>query len=351
MEIPQRFSLHVLLLLASCVAQFNAISSDQETNASPSVFVSCSDNGTTFQCVKDEKCIPLASKCDGIFDCDDNTDELQCYKKCDSHQFQCADGHCIDLAWHCDGHNDCMDEEDSDEKDCPAPPSVLASSKTIFTTNPRVMGKLDLDFTASGDVHTIVEWDNEVSQDWKQWDKKLGGEEGKDDESEGSQKWKPWVLPKMKISGEVHGSFAKPHSEERKPRVLPEKKLDGGDPLVAQNLTSDLGASCSCGKVLLSSLGPAANFQPQAMGTYTMAYTSYNNHPSYRQNYGRDFRLYFAPTGWLIGDNRGAPTGYIHNADHSQVCPYTIPSGWMFYSTQHGAWYPDTSLVLRCITP
>jgi len=46
-----------------------------------SVFVSCSDNGTTFQCVKDEKCIPLASKCDGIFDCEDNTDELQCYKK------------------------------------------------------------------------------------------------------------------------------------------------------------------------------------------------------------------------------------------------------------------------------
>merc|ERR1711934_268441 len=153
----------------------------------------------------------------------------------------------------------------------------------------------------------------------------LGGEEGQDDASEGSQEWKPWVLPKS--------------------------KLDGGHQLVSQNMTSALGASCSCGKVLLSSLGPAANFQPQAMGTYTMAYTSYNNHPSYRQNYGRDFRLYYAPTGWLIGDNRGAPTGYIHNADHSQACPYTIPSGWMFYSVQHGAWYPDTSLVLRCITP
>merc|ERR1711934_1256690 len=111
----------------------------------------------------------------------------------------------------------------------------------------------------------------------------LGGEEGQDDASEGSQEWKPWVLPK--------------------------KKLDGGHPLVAQSLTSDLSASCSCAKVLLSSLGPAATFQPQAMGTYTMAYTSYNNHPSYRQNYGRDFRLYYAPTGWLIGDNRGAPTG------------------------------------------
>ena len=49
-----------------------------------------------------------------------------------------------------------------------------------------------------------------------------------------------------------------------------EKRQGGGPPPVLQNLTSDLGASCSCGKVLLSSLGPAANFQPQAMGTYTM---------------------------------------------------------------------------------
>ena len=48
-----------------------------------------------------------------------------------------------------------------------------------------------------------------------------------------------------------------------------EKGQSGGPPPVL-NLTSEVGASCSCGKVLLSSLGPAANFQPQAMGTYTM---------------------------------------------------------------------------------
>ena len=59
----------------------------------------------------------------------------------------------------------------------------------------------------------------------------------------------------------------------------------------------------------------------------------------------------FVIPGWLIGDNRGAPTGYIHNSDRSQACPYTIPGGWMFYRAQHGAWYPDTSLVLRCVTP
>ena len=47
------------------------------------------------------------------------------------------------------------------------------------------------------------------------------------------------------------------------------KGQGGGHPPVL-NLTSDVGTSCSCGKVLISSLGPAANFQPQAMGTYSM---------------------------------------------------------------------------------
>ena len=54
---------------------------------------------------------------------------------------------------------------------------------------------------------------------------------------------------------------------------LGSKKLeDNLNNVKLQNLTSvtsKLDASCSCGKVLISSLGPAANFQPQAMGTYT----------------------------------------------------------------------------------
>ena len=55
--------------------------------------------------------------------------------------------------------------------------------------------------------------------------------------------------------------------------------------------------------------------------------------------------------GWLVGDSRGAPTGYIHNSEVSGRCPYTLAGGWMFYSAQHAAWYPDPSLVLRCVTP
>merc|ERR1719154_1065244 len=60
--------------------------------------------------------------------------------------------------------------------------------------------------------------------------------------------------------------------------------------------------SCSCNKLLLSSLGTAANLQPKVMGIYTRSYTSY-------------------------------------------ICPYQIVSGWMVYSSQHGVWLPDTTLV------
>ena len=78
------------------------------------------------------------------------------------------------------------------------------------------------------------------------------------------------------------------------------------------------------------------------------SYTSYNNHPSYRQNAGADLRLYYLGSGWLVGDKRGAPTGYIHNTDTSQLCPYTITSPWLYYSSAHYSWYQDNTLVLRC---
>ena len=116
------------------------------------------------------------------------------------------------------------------------------------------------------DMNMDMDWkpdmDMKMDIDWKPWD----------DDNKVSQDWKLWDLPAANNLGgkEEQGSFVKPHSEERKPSVLLKKKLDGGHPTVNQNLTSDLGASCSCGKLLLSSLGPAANYQPQAMGTYTM---------------------------------------------------------------------------------
>ena len=64
-------------------------------------------------------------------------------------------------------------------------------------------------------------------------------------------------------------------------------------------------------------------------------------------NYGSDYRLYWLPNGWMVGDKRGAPTGYIYNSA-SNMCPYQIASGWMVYSSTHHGWLPDYTLVLRC---
>ena len=61
----------------------------------------------------------------------------------------------------------------------------------------------------------------------------------------------------------------------------------GGAPPPALNSSELARASCPCNRILVSSLGPAAQAQPQAMGVYTQSYTSYNNHASYRQNYGK----------------------------------------------------------------
>eukprot|EP00092_Neocalanus_flemingeri_P064502 GFUD01078290.1.p1 GENE.GFUD01078290.1~~GFUD01078290.1.p1 ORF type:complete len:169 (-),score=35.65 GFUD01078290.1:78-584(-) len=121
--------------------------------------------------------------------------------------------------------------------------------------------------------------------------------------------------------------------------------LEGSLPPL-HNLTS----SCSCDKLLLSSLGPAAISQPKVMGIYTRSWTSYNHHPSYRMNYGADYRLYQLPTsGWLVSYKRGANIGYVHNPDISQTCPYLIQTGWLYYNSVHGVWLHDTTLVLRCI--
>merc|ERR1712181_120483 len=74
--------------------------------------------------------------------------------------------------------------------------------------------------------------------------------------------------------------------------------------------SSSSSSSCSCSKLILSSLGPAATFQPHVMGVYPKSWTDYGGRESYRQNYGQDYRLYWLPSGWMVGDARGAPTGY-----------------------------------------
>ncbi|XP_020639840.3 low-density lipoprotein receptor-related protein 5 [Pogona vitticeps] len=69
-----------------------------------------------FTCATGEiDCIPMAWRCDGFSECDDQSDEDNC-PICSATQFQCEKGKCIDRHLRCNGEIDCQDK--SDEVDC-----------------------------------------------------------------------------------------------------------------------------------------------------------------------------------------------------------------------------------------
>lgn len=64
---------------------------------------------------QDGSCV-VGKRCDGIFDCLDNSDEVGCEGVCSLSQFRCENGACIDERLRCDGLRDCADG--SDEQNC-----------------------------------------------------------------------------------------------------------------------------------------------------------------------------------------------------------------------------------------
>uniref|UniRef100_A0A671SRS4 Low-density lipoprotein receptor-related protein 5-like n=1 Tax=Sinocyclocheilus anshuiensis TaxID=1608454 RepID=A0A671SRS4_9TELE len=69
-----------------------------------------------FTCATGEiDCIPMAWRCDGIAECADHSDEMNC-PICSELQFQCDKGQCVDSQLRCNGEPDCADG--SDEQDC-----------------------------------------------------------------------------------------------------------------------------------------------------------------------------------------------------------------------------------------
>ncbi|XP_060782751.1 low-density lipoprotein receptor-related protein 5 [Neoarius graeffei] len=82
--------------------------------------LSCGDPPTCsadhFTCATGEiDCIPMAWRCDGIAECADHSDEMNC-PVCSEQQFQCHGGQCLDSKLRCNGEQDCTDG--SDELDC-----------------------------------------------------------------------------------------------------------------------------------------------------------------------------------------------------------------------------------------
>ncbi|TTJ07848.1 Low-density lipoprotein receptor-related protein 5 [Bagarius yarrelli] len=69
-----------------------------------------------FTCATGEiDCIPMTWRCDGIAECADHSDEMNC-PVCSEQQFQCHAGQCVDAKLRCNGEQDCTDG--SDELDC-----------------------------------------------------------------------------------------------------------------------------------------------------------------------------------------------------------------------------------------
>ncbi|XP_072048711.1 LOW QUALITY PROTEIN: sortilin-related receptor-like [Amphiura filiformis] len=81
-----------------------------------------------FMCRNHERCIPYGKKCDGYYDCYDESDEEYCptqhpmttQSSCDPrYEFQCRDyDYCIDISRKCNGIRDCWDGSDEDSDMC-----------------------------------------------------------------------------------------------------------------------------------------------------------------------------------------------------------------------------------------
>lgn len=80
-----------------------------------------------FTCATGEiDCIPMAWRCDGIAECADHSDEMNC-PICSGLQFQCDKGQCVDAQLRCNGEPDCADG--SDEQDCESTSGCYAELK------------------------------------------------------------------------------------------------------------------------------------------------------------------------------------------------------------------------------
>lgn len=69
-----------------------------------------------FQCAHGKKCIERRQVCDGVAQCQDRSDEVDCFKPEEGCGYRCDKNRCIPESFVCDGDTDCADG--SDEASC-----------------------------------------------------------------------------------------------------------------------------------------------------------------------------------------------------------------------------------------
>ncbi|KAK2814863.1 hypothetical protein Q7C36_023129 [Tachysurus vachellii] len=94
--------------------------SSEETNCAGKCYHMCSN----------KICLPKSSVCDGVIDCKDRSDELNCtraYKGCSPTSYKCANGKCVaKVNPECDGIKDCKDGSDEIRCGCGTRPRKRA---------------------------------------------------------------------------------------------------------------------------------------------------------------------------------------------------------------------------------
>ncbi|XP_027025998.2 suppressor of tumorigenicity 14 protein homolog isoform X1 [Tachysurus fulvidraco] len=86
--------------------------------------------GKCYHMCSNKICLPKSSVCDGVIDCKDRSDELNCtraYKGCSPTSYKCANGKCIaKVNPECDGIKDCKDGSDEIRCGCGTRPRKRA---------------------------------------------------------------------------------------------------------------------------------------------------------------------------------------------------------------------------------
>ncbi|XP_071839760.1 basement membrane-specific heparan sulfate proteoglycan core protein-like isoform X3 [Apostichopus japonicus] len=96
------------------------------------------------RCHSGDQCVLDEYRCDGDFDCDDESDEFACPTlliPCEPNEFRCTNENCAQKIWLCDGDDDCGDG--SDEANCPTakPGDACSASEFECFTNSECVPK------------------------------------------------------------------------------------------------------------------------------------------------------------------------------------------------------------------